>query len=826
MSEKRIAIRFDTNSSDTVAALLNLHSAVNTVKQDASTLKSASAQLPTSANLSANATTKSRIPSASAAANSLAATEAKMKSLLMTLNPGIVGAIGRVTSSFGDATRASKAFGNDDHLKPLWAGLRSIAEETDRVASNLFRCDAAINRLTNKQATIEGITSSFKGIADAANSANAAAGKVATSTAQVGSSAPAVNTAAQAVGTLASNATKAAQATGTMGQSAAQAAPKQQSLNNAVAQGTQRFGNMYLPINQNVSAMEKLNYQADGLMKALGSFAARIAVFEGLKTAIGGVGEAIADARQKAEAGATANLDLRDNYRELANLQHKATPDDRMMASIFAYRKATGASEEEANNALKQFEGAIPAALEAGNIKGTSTSGVAGEFFRSASRMATRVQLNPEEAALLAAKIAQTRKVDSSDSGMAEFGAVVDVLNDGLGNMTPLVRSMIRHNGAFVGSRSIFKSNAEWAAAQSVATLANSPAVSGSAVQRAARATSRFDERAGPNGAPQAGDALAEAGITPDDDFATRVEKLAKLTANDKDVIDSLSRRGFKNSAERRDLAQQILNSKLLRAKTDRARRGANLTDIEEKNRQFYADAVAQRRTNRARNDEARFNQFRESEGVESRKIGAEATLRRSGQLDDQDTTVADAWADNAIPRLWGAWTGKVSEVVDGHKFQSDRLPIFLGGKPQKQLRIESQALYEAEQEAASLGIDPATVPSVRDTSVTERTARLAEEIRRVRQRGAEKREPIDEHGAKPTVRPVAFRDDGPISTSDLLFRGESPGRSDLVYRGERADVVQSSLAHQSEMVRLLGRIAQDGSNPIVPSWYRRGVDS
>jgi hypothetical protein len=149
-----------------------------------------------------------------------------------------------------------------------------------------------------------------------------------------------------------------------------------------------------------------------GLGRAIGGLAARITVLQGLKQALEDVGRSFDSARDKASAGGKSNLNLRRRYRELGNLQGKSSPDNEVVGGALRYRIATGYTDDQANDALRRFEGGLPAALARGNISGNSTSGLAGDLFRETSVTGNRVGISGGTTGLLTAKLAQKSKIE------------------------------------------------------------------------------------------------------------------------------------------------------------------------------------------------------------------------------------------------------------------------------------------------------------------------------------------------------------------------------------------------------------------------------
>ncbi len=729
MSEKRIRIQFDHNISQTSAELGSLNAILHATELEANKAGRATKAVQAAGN---DKTSKVDDKTAEAlnAANNAA--------------HDLVESLRKVYAGLTHVSRAGKAIA-EARKGPLALNdaLILTSDNAKNLESLLYRAKRSAEAIADAAPALQGFGGALGQVGrwgfSAAQNLNAAeratrhfaeASHDATTTTQ--SQADASHAASQAV----SHSTEALQG----------AVRSQRDMSEATYEGTQRFGNMYIPLSQNVTGMQALKMGVDGFTRSLVSMAGRLALLDGIKEAISGIGQALTEARQISSDHAKSAIELQDSYRELANLQAIADPAQ-VIPQVFKYRKATGATETEANQALKQYQGAIPASISAGNIAGSATQGVAGDFLREATRTATRVQLDPEEAALLAAKISQIGKVPDVQTGMAEFAKVVELLNDGVGNMTPLIRSALRKGGPFVGAGGAFRTMSDWAAAQSVASLSNSPAVSGSAIQRAA-ATFAKDQDFGSNGSRGVGDALKEAGITREDDFVTKVEKLAAMARRrGGSTYSALFDAGIHDAARVRDLAFLVDNSALLREKTDKARsnRVETVQENERLNREYFSSESARMRMAKASDDEAQYHQSVQLSPLEVRRKIAESHLRSEGKLDTAESLAEDAYWDHMGVRAYQGYR----DAVLGRP-QSKRLgpPISMGGTTRRQQRIDEQALNDAKREAKTLGLNPADYDPGEGYTLSERIIAIDQAARRARL------EPQRTGHAKPLPRP------------------------------------------------------------------------
>ena len=434
---------------------------------------------------------------------------------------------------------------------------------------------------------------------------------------------------------------------------------------------------------------------ARGLGRDLDSIVAKLAAVRGIQSVFSDVGSGLNDARELLKDRGKANLELRDNYRELANLQGKAGPDNAVVGGALRFRIATGFDDKQANDALRRFEGSLPSAVASGNITGNATSGVAGQFLSDAARTGVRVDLSGSTAGLLAAAIAKTQAVPDASTGLKAFGTAVDVLNRGDGDLTPLVKSLVNTAGGTVGKGLTFQTLPELAAAISTASLNASPAVAGTRVRQAIAGLGGFDKKQG--------DTLRSLGISPTDDLPTRVEKLAPLLENAPNRTQALADAGFRNRVERDAINQLYTNRATLRRETEAARKGVDPSKVRADNDRFFAGDLAQSRVAAAENDASKFVAGIPNEAAAVARSRAEANLRGRLEIDTPDALATGGLADNPITRF----VASGAALISGRKPNAGEVPLFLGGKPFRDLQVDAEARRITADQARAAGVDP-----------------------------------------------------------------------------------------------------------------------
>jgi hypothetical protein len=490
------------------------------------------------------------------------------------------------------------------------------------------------------------------------------------------------------------------------------------------------------------SAVDQTTPKVGGLGSSMLGLQARIIVFQGLKAAVMDLGKAITDARDKTNSWADSNLALRDQYRELANLQGKAEPDDTVVGGALRFRIATGLSNQAANDVLRRFEGELPAAQASGNITGNATSGVAGDYLREATRTGLRVGLSGSTTGLLAAKIAMSEPIRSPEAGLGKFQTVVDLLNRGSGDLTPLTQSLINTAGGTVGTGLPFRNMQQLAAAMEVTSQNATPAMAGTRVRQAATGMNRLrlgdakaqlTEEQMKNMTPAEIAAKQGTGVSlgfTQDDFSGNIQKLGTYLDTKPDREAALIKLGLKNQTERRSLLQLTANRGRLATETAAADKGVDPAAAQALNAEFFKGDTAQLRISEAKNDASEFVRARGNEKLQVARKAAEERLRTDHKIDTPATNFDEAMADNPATRLAAAAAMKLT----GKTLTADVLPVGLGGKPARQIKIDTEAFNTASAEARRVGVDPVGFVKRRvpdDAPFEERYNALATEVQR-----------------------------------------------------------------------------------------------
>jgi hypothetical protein len=402
---------------------------------------------------------------------------------------------------------------------------------------------------------------------------------------------------------------------------------------------------------------------------ALGSVVGRMVGFQALNGAIDSVGESIRSAREATEAWAESSLKLRDQLREIANLRGKSGPDDSVLASNLKLRQATGMTQPDATKFQEQFLGSLPLAVDAGGIDKQTAEKLSAQV----GRLAVRTGLDGSTAGDLAGVMGMFGKVPDERVGLGRAQQVVDLLNDGRGNLTPLTRALIKGAASTVGQGKPFASLQERAAAISVASGIGDKGATDTTVGAAIRGLS-------PGGTVEHRLTLERLGIGGNQSFQERIDRLAPLfeeaRKRGQNPNDALTEAGFGNVQDRRALIGFFENREVLRKRIDSVAESADAPDAKARvaadrsdrlNSEFYgADKAARDRVATARLDSAKVARGNRYEDLTIARKEAEANLQKRGEIDRFDTNLTDAFRGGfGLFERFGADSGRQQRIDD-----------------------------------------------------------------------------------------------------------------------------------------------------------------
>lgn len=394
---------------------------------------------------------------------------------------------------------------------------------------------------------------------------------------------------------------------------------------------------MFDPLNNMAVATGKAKNETKGLSAGMGGFLVKMAGLSVATAALHTFGDAMRDARDFAKDSADEVIRIRDGLRELANLQGKPGVDDATLAGTIQLRQASGMSDQEAKQFQEQFLGSLPLAKQKGNIDEATALATAAEVARSS----VRVGLDAKTAGDLAGSIGAFGPIKSSKAGAGQVQQIIDQLNDGRGNLTPLVKELMKGGAATVGEGNAFRSLPERAAALRVTTgIVGSPGQASTALGAAIRGLTGFTKAQG--------ETLAGHGIRSGMDLPTMLDRIApllhKAQREGKNPSATLAEAGFGNIQDRNAIVGLVANRQVLRSAVESVREeGVDPTKKAELagdraiglNRQFFgADKAAANRVAEANLTAGKVQRGLENEPLAIARKTAEGELIAEKKLD------------------------------------------------------------------------------------------------------------------------------------------------------------------------------------------------
>jgi hypothetical protein len=390
------------------------------------------------------------------------------------------------------------------------------------------------------------------------------------------------------------------------------------------------------------------------LGRGLLSVAAGMTAVSAARRAATAIGDQVNDWRAKNKDEALRAVALQDTYREVANLQGKAAPDSETVGTALKLRIASGMSDSDADKFLRRWYGSLPAGRDKGNIDDAT----AGRLQGIAGALGIRTGMDAGTAGDLAASLANYGKVPNETAAAGQLGVIVDRLNEGRGDLTPLTNALLKTAGTTVGPKgSAFADLGELAAVLGVASNNASPSAAGTMIQQTMRGLSLSGKKSD--------GLLNAANIGGGDDFLTRVEKIApfiaRAEADGVNPMDYLRDQGFGNVTDRRGIVYFARNAGLIRQRIDatRAARGADAyagagASVESLNRRFLASDVARGRVAGAMSDAADYTRYVGGAEYEQKRIASEADLVANHGLDSLGKRVVGSVLDGfgVLPAL------------------------------------------------------------------------------------------------------------------------------------------------------------------------------
>ena len=400
-----------------------------------------------------------------------------------------------------------------------------------------------------------------------------------------------------------------------------------------------------------VPQVNALTDSMTGLGHSVSNVVPKFLLFEAGVKLVQTFGAAIDAAREHLKELGDEAAETRDKFRELANLKGETGPNDAVVAETMVMGMNAGMLPDEARKFMEQFEGSVPMGRQKGNITANLEKPVAQE----AMKFGTRVALHPATAGDLAGVLAQYGKIDSVEQAAGQMGAIAHGLNEGRGNLEPLMRSLIKTAGALVEENGgPMDSLPELSAALGVASANATPDRAGTQLKNAVQGLRKFGEDV-------RGRTLKELDITPRDSYIEALNKIApKVRAADEEGIGGdtwLRASGFKNEDEIRGILQQSRNVEAVNQRYAAAREKGQGQLVIEADEQFLAnDKTGIHRRNQAEKAGQDFLTGRNNELLQEARLAGHNKLRDEGKLGGFNNLFINTVKN--VPRVatGGAW--------------------------------------------------------------------------------------------------------------------------------------------------------------------------
>ena len=430
------------------------------------------------------------------------------------------------------------------------------------------------------------------------------------------------------------------------------------SINN-LAQGVNGLAGAALHLNGALGATQPTTTSFTLSIADLARAFAIQGVMSGAVEAVLAFGDVANRARDRVKDLAIETMDLRDKMRELANLQKQDGPNNEVTVAAVKLGMAAGMMPEEAVKYLEQFEGSSPAGEQKGHIDEATKKAMMVE----GAKFGTRVALKPQTAGDLAGVISQytdlTRDGDGNplppdarvEKGMAQMGRVAYGLNEGRGNLEPLVRSLINTAGAVItDGHGPVEDLGELAAVEGVASTHANPREAGTRVRQAVR--SLRDTKG------KAANYFESVGIK---DGMTHIQRLERLKADQERTDASgegfdtfLKSVGLTDEDEGRAIVEQVRDLDIIKKRVANQKKMGGRQVIQQGNNFLAHTRTGVRRQQKANKAGQEFLVGEQGERFEMAREAAEQQLRDEKKIGGPENSTTELAADlfGLLPKL------------------------------------------------------------------------------------------------------------------------------------------------------------------------------
>ena len=385
--------------------------------------------------------------------------------------------------------------------------------------------------------------------------------------------------------------------------------------------------------------------------------------------------------------------ETRDKMRELAHLEGKTGPDDKLVTATTLLGMENGLDPEEAAKFMTIYRGSASSGIQKGNITPEVYDQVAAEGMR----LGKRTQMETETAATFTGMLSHYHKIPNVVAAAGEMGSIIKSMDDGRSHIEPLIRSLIKTGGDIVKEDAGgVETLAELAPIIGTLNLMSSPDRAGTLTRAATRAVRHFNVDAIGRAHDKQTATLMDLGITPNMRLPEAIAKLAApIEQANKDKIGGdvwLEQHGFKEVKELSAISFLATNKKLLDERLTLARENANSgkETIEANNAFLHENKAGQQHVLTAK---TAAQELIMGMGKEDLRLGREAGAILA--IDQGNMLGTVNWLRHAIQssaQMFGGQTGEVRESENAFMAHLETIGKPLGIKVKEAYR---EALYK-----------------------------------------------------------------------------------------------------------------------------------
>jgi hypothetical protein len=529
---------------------------------------------------------------------------------------------------------------------------------------------------------------------------------------------------------------------------------------------------------------------------------ATAAAFRGLEfgvAIVAEIGRGAAEARKHLAELAEDATKTRDAMRELANLRGHSGPDDEVTSGAVAFGLKANMTPDQARKFLERFEGSVPAGEQKGNIGQIEDNfGILAdprrvkktkeEIALEAAKFGKRVNLEDKTAGDIAGVIPMYKRVTGGLDMAQTLGRIAYGLNEGRGNLEPLMRGLTETAGALVDQEhGPVSSPEELAVLYGVMSTHKGEQASGTYLRKAVRELSDF------GGKQEAG--LRAMGITEKDSALQKFRKADQYlrkreqeTGLDRGAL--LQQMGFNEGAGREAVTMMTRDMPVVEQRLIK-QQGITGTQVMRQNEEYFLkNPAGVRQRIEAAAQASNYSRGREQEWVNNARKMAVVRMKEESRFMSGELAFADK-----VMELGGATTA-------------------IAGMPTElENRINDEAMHNLHVAATGAGLEEHFLRMQRDKAPMDQIFR--EMVPRIQERG------VDPFQAPASIRlktEAAARPEAQKKKDEAARRGRNAPTLDQEEITLRKERLGSKTDHRSFRERMLDALDNEALNGMTPN--------